>query len=85
MLGQGASNINYSTVVFNFVVCRFSQQVPSTNYDEFESYYKITREKKLINICCVGSGVKYHSLSYWSIVMTSPIEFSTNELRAKQV
>ena len=29
------------------------------------------------NICCVGSGVKYHSLSYWSIVMTSPVEFAT--------
>ena len=28
------------------------------------------REKKMIHICCVGRGVKYHSLSYWSISMT---------------
>ena len=33
----------------------------------FDSYYKFTREK-VIDICCVGNGVKYHSLSYWSIV-----------------
>jgi len=38
----------------------------------------------MIDICCVGSGVRYHSLSFWSIVMTSPIEFSTGEFRAKQ-
>ena len=31
----------------------------------------------MIDIGSVGSGVKYHSLSYWSIVMTSPVEFST--------
>ena len=31
----------------------------------------------MIGICCVGSGVKYHLLSYWSIVMTSSVEFST--------
>ena len=30
----------------------------------------------MIDICCVGSGVKYHFLSYWSIVMTSQVEFS---------
>ena len=41
--------------------------------------------KKMIKICCVGSRVKYHSLSYWSFVMTSPVEFSTGEFRAKQV
>ena len=39
----------------------------------------------MIDICCDGSGVKYHSLSYWSIVMTVPVEFSTGEFRAKQV
>ena len=31
--------------------------------------------KKMIDICCVGRGVKYHSLSYWSIVMKSKWEF----------
>ena len=30
--GQGASNINYSTVVFKFDVCRLSWPVSSTNY-----------------------------------------------------
>ena len=34
---------------------------------------------------CVGSGVKYHSLSYWSVVMTSPVEFYIDKFRAKQV
>ena len=38
----------------------------------------------MIDICCVGSGVKYHSLFHWSIVMTSPIELSTDEFSAKQ-
>ena len=33
MYGQGASNINYSTVVFSFDVCRISQPVSSTNYE----------------------------------------------------
>ena len=33
---------------------------------------------------CVGSGVKSHSLSHWSIVMTSPVEFSSGEFRANQ-
>ena len=32
--GQGASNINYSTVVFNFDVCWLSLPVSSTNYVE---------------------------------------------------
>ena len=27
----------------------------------------------MIAICCFGSGAKYHSLSYWSLVMTSPM------------
>ena len=40
--------------------------------------------KKLIDICCVGSGVKSPSLFYWSIVVTSPVEFSTGEFRANQ-
>ena len=44
-----------------------------------------SRGKKMIDIHCIGSGVKCHSLSYWSIVMTSPVEFSTGEFRAKQV
>ena len=44
-----------------------------------------SRGKKMIDICCVGSGVEYHSLSYWSIAMTSPVEFSTGEFRAKEV
>ena len=38
-----------------------------------------SRGRKIIDICLVGSGVKYHSLPYWSIVMTSPVEFSTSE------
>ena len=29
--------------------------------------------------------MKYHSLPYWSIVMPSPIEFSTSEFSTKQV
>ena len=37
----------------------------------------------MIDICYVGSGVKYHSLSYWSIVMMPPVEFSTSQFRAK--
>ena len=48
----------------------------------FASYYKFTRVKK-IDICCVGRGVKYPSLFYWSIVMTSLVEFSTGEFCAK--
>ena len=39
----------------------------------------------MIDTCCDESGMKYHSLSYWSIVMTSPVEFSTGEFRDKQV
>ena len=39
----------------------------------------------MIDMCFVGSDVKYHSLSYWSIVMTSPVEFSTSENHTKQV
>ena len=26
----------------------------------------------MIDICCVGSGVKYHSLSCWPILIMSP-------------
>ena len=29
---QGASNINYSTVIFNFDICRLSYPVSSTNF-----------------------------------------------------
>ena len=50
----------------------------------FKLYYNSTGEK-IIDRCCVGSSVNYHSLSCWSIVMTSPVEFSTGEFRAKQV
>ena len=32
--------------------------------------------RKMIDIYFVVSGVKYHWLSYWSIVMTSQVEFS---------
>ena len=45
----------------------------------FGSYFKFTREK-MIDICCVESGVKYHS-SYWWIVITAPVEISTNKFR----
>ena len=37
----------------------------------------------MTDVCCVGRGMKYHSLSYWLIVMTS-VEFSTGEFHAKQ-
>ena len=30
--GQGTSNMNYSTIVFNFDICRLSLPVSSTNY-----------------------------------------------------
>ena len=39
--------------------------------------------KKMIDICYVGSGVKCHPLSYWSIVMMPPVEFSTSQFCAK--
>ena len=64
---------------------RRSLEVDLFRLNGFESSYLFTREKKMIDICCVGSGVKYHSLSYWSIVMTSPVEFSTGEFGVKQV
>ena len=34
----------------------------------------------MIGICYVGSGMKYHSLSYWPIVMMSPqqVNFAPN-------
>ena len=63
---------------------RRSLQVDLFRLNGFESYYRFTREK-MIDICCVRSGVKYRSLSYWSVIMTSPVEFSTGEFRAKQV
>ena len=56
---------------------RRSLEVDFFRLNEFESYYKFTRGKKGIDICCVGSDVKYQSLPYWSIVMTSAVEFST--------
>ena len=37
----------------------------------------------MIDLCYVGSGVNYHSLSYWSFVRMSPVEFSTGEFCAK--
>lgn len=52
--------------------------------NRFGSYYKFSQEK-MIDICHGGIGVKYHSLSYQLFVMTSPVEFSTDEFRAKQV
>ena len=39
----------------------------------------------MIDIRCVGSVTKHHSLFYWSIVMTSHVEISTDKFRAKQV
>ena len=39
----------------------------------------------MIDICCVGSSMKYHFLSYWSLVMMSLVEFLTSEFSAKQV
>ena len=63
---------------------RQSVEVGLFRLNGFESYNKFSREK-MIDICCVGSGVKYRSLSYCSIVMTSPVEFSTCEFCARQV
>ena len=48
----------------------------------FESYNNINLcGKKMIDICCVRSSVKYHTMSYWSIVMKSAVEFLTGEFR----
>ena len=44
----------------------------------------VSRGKKMIDICCVGSRVTYHSLCYRSIVMMSLVEFLTGECRAKR-
>ena len=33
----------------------------------------------MIDKCCSPSDIKYHSLSYWSIAMTSTVEFLTSE------
>ena len=49
------------------------------------NYFINSRGKKIIAICAVGNGVKYDSLCYWSIVMTSPVELSTVEFRPKNV
>ena len=38
----------------------------------------------MIDICYVGTGVNYLSLSYWSFVMMSPVDFSAGEFCAKQ-
>ena len=41
--GQGASNINHSTIVFNFDVCRLSWPVSSTNYCYNDFYVTIDK------------------------------------------
>ena len=64
---------------------RRSLEVDSFRLNGFESYYRFTRKKKKVDICCVGSSVKYHSVSNWSVIMTSQVEFSIGEFRAKQV
>ena len=46
----------------------------SFHLNSFESYYKFMREE-ITGIYCVVSGVKHHSLSYLSVVMTLPVEF----------
>ena len=38
----------------------------------------------MIDIFFVGRGVKCHSPSYWSIVVTSPVKFSTARLVFKK-
>ena len=38
-------------------------------------------QEKMIDICYVRSGVQYHSLSYWSIVMMSLVEFLTGVVK----
>ena len=50
-----------------------------------EKLKKNEPREKGIDKSCVWSGVKHHSLSYWSIVMTSPVELFTSEFRVKQV
>ena len=49
----------------------------------FESYNNVNScGKKMINICCVRRGMKYHTMSYWSTVMKSAVEFLTCEFCA---
>ena len=57
----------------------------STCFAWMDLNHIINSRGKMIDICCVRSGVKYRSLSYWSVVMTSLVEFSTGEFRAQQV
>ena len=62
-----------------------SLEVDLFRLNGIESYYKFIQIQIQIHIdiCCVGSGMKYHSLSNWSIVMTSLVESSTGEFRSK--
>ena len=53
--GQGASNIIYSTIVFNFDICQVSSPVSSTHYDSMyllktSSMSVFTREKSIRNL-----------------------------------
>ena len=55
MHSQGASNITYNTIVFNFDVCRVSSPVSSTSYDSMyllktSSMSVFTREKSFRNL-----------------------------------
>ena len=72
-------------VVAQLPSVRRSLEVDLFRLNGFKSYHKSRGKLKMIDISCVGSGVKYHSLSNLSIVMTSPVEFSTGEFRAKQI
>ena len=58
---------------------RRSLEVDLFRVNGFESFYKFTREKKKkkIDICCVGSGVKFYSLVFTKSVWTA-IFFSVN-------
>ena len=61
---------------------RRSLEVDLFRLNGFEVYFKFTRENNDWHMAVSGGGgVKYHSLSYWSIFMSSPVEFLIGEFR----
>lgn len=66
-----------------------SLKVDLIRLNGFESYLNFRWEKNdwHYDIWCVGSGLKYHSLPYWSICydVTSRIQFRANQPRKKKL
>ena len=62
-----------------------SLEIDLFHLNGFESYYKLTQEKEWFTYFWVWSGMKYHSMSYWWIAMTSPVEFLTFEFHTQHV